>query len=226
MSRLRTGIAGAVVALLASGPAHAQLYLNETEGRFVGGSAIETFRVDENDPRSLGLFEPLGNLLLIPDCLAEARRAFVRQQWKKASVYYTLAETYGVEGTAVKQQLARCLYENGRTDAALERMRALTAQHPGSGDIWYNFGYLLINVKRHAEALEAFQEATRLSPGIPEYQFALACALAADGQLDASFALLKPLRKNHPRQFPLWMEGDSHYLLVIRADPRYQTLNR
>ncbi len=167
-----------------------------------------------------------GNLLLIPDSLAEARAAFARQEWKKALVYYELAEGYGVDGLSVKQQLARCLFETGRGPEALQRMQRLAAQNPDAAEVWYNLGYLLINSKQGAAATLAFREASRLAAAVPEYQFALACALAGDGKMDDAFAILLPLHGKFSARFSMWMEGDSDYLVAIRADPRYAKLGK
>ena len=141
------------------------------------------------------------NLVLIPDSLSEARGAFARQQWRKALVYYELAEGYGVEGTAVKQQLARCLYETGKAEESVHRMRALAGQFPGHAEVWYNLGYLLINQKAPAEATKAFREAARLSPSVAEYQFALACALALNQQMDDAAAFMDPVLKKAVQDF-------------------------
>jgi Flp pilus assembly protein TadD len=164
------------------------------------------------------------NLVLIPDSLAEARNAFVRQNWRKAQVYYELATGYGVDGIAVYQQLARCLYENGKRVESLKKMYQLSVQYPDSSEVWYNLGYILINSEAPAEAVKAFREAVRLSPAIGEYRFALACALAGNRQSDEAFKMLPELKKKHSKDFPLWMEGDNYYLKAIREDPRYSAL--
>lgn len=166
------------------------------------------------------------NLLLIPDSLAEARAAFARQEWKKALVYYELAEGYGVDGVAVKQQLARCLFETGRGPESIQRMQRLAALYPDTAEVWYNLGYILINSRQGAAAAQAFREASRLAAAVPEYQFALACALAGNGQMDEAFAILTPLQAKFAPRFPMWMEGDSDYLVAIRADPRYAKLTK
>jgi tetratricopeptide (TPR) repeat protein len=166
------------------------------------------------------------NLLLIPDSLGQARSAFSRQSWGRALVYYELAVGYGVDGIAIHQQLARCLFEAGRAPEALRRMAALAARFPSAAEVWYNMGYIFINTGAAAEAVKAFGEAVRLAPAVGEYHFALACAYALDGQLDETFQLLPGLRGQYPQRFPDWMEGDAPYLRIIRSDPRYPKLTQ
>ena len=62
------------------------------------------------------------------------------------------------------RRLTALLYEQGKTDAALELCRGLVALHPHRAAGWSALGAVLTRLERHDEAVEALDRALELDP--------------------------------------------------------------
>ena len=154
----------------------------------------------------------------------QARIATYQEQWDVARL--ALAELAGRSDARpmVSLEYARCLQRVGSVEAALTVARRVAADHPEQAAIQYALGYLLVYGGAYAEASHAFEQALVGAPDRAPYQFALACARANSGQLDAAWPILQRLAEEMPDGLAFWMDGDAEYLKVIRADPRYPEL--
>ena len=164
------------------------------------------------------------NIILIPDCLKQARSAFLQKSWNKAAVYYDLAFGFGVHGVSIMQQRARAYFELEREVEALKIMYDLTLRYKDVSVVWFNLGFILMQTEARSAALEAFDKAILLEPDNANFQFARACSLGVNGRVDEAWAILEELAKTHPEFMDSWLEGEAYYLKVFHQDPRFPAL--
>ncbi len=146
------------------------------------------------------------------------------QDWAKAEVIIRQVLQMGVAGAGPSRALTRCLYERGYKNDARELLRQLAAKYPGQFDLQFNYGLALIDTGDYSGAEKAFERARQIDPANPQGAFALACAYAAQDQMDRAWSLLQDLADTHPELMPGFMDGAAPYLKAIRADPRYPAL--
>jgi tetratricopeptide (TPR) repeat protein len=108
--------------------------------------------------------QAIGLLVLGRRGPAEQRFDRMLQRWPDDA--YALASRAHVRG------------ERGALDEALADAGALVAAHPtASAAHWFNYGYLLEQAKRHADAEQAFRRAVELDPKLDRAWFGLGLAL-------------------------------------------------
>ena len=93
----------------------------------------------------------------------------------------------------VRANLEDLLWRAGRFEEASEESRRTLSMDPNYGSSWYNLGWTEGMLDRHAEAIEAFQQAIRVDGEGAGVQAALAWAYARAGQRDEALALMEGL---------------------------------
>jgi tetratricopeptide (TPR) repeat protein len=123
--------------------------------------------------------QAIGLLVLGRRNLAEQRFDRMLQRWPDDA--YALASRAHVRG------------ERGALDQALQDASALVAAHPAaSAAHWFNYGFLLEQAKRNADAERAFRSAVALDPKLDRAWFGLGLALVRLKRFDeAETALLR-----------------------------------
>jgi tetratricopeptide (TPR) repeat protein len=108
--------------------------------------------------------QAIGLLVLGRREAAEQRFDRMLQQWPGDA--YALASRAHLRG------------ERGALDAALQDAGALVAAHPSSSAAhWFNYGYLLEQAKRTADAEQAFRRAVDIDPQLDRAWYGLGLAL-------------------------------------------------
>ncbi len=120
--------------------------------------------------------------------------------------------------------LAESYYRIGRETESGALLARTARKHPESIYVWFNIGVIQVQAEKYDNAIKAFMKVVDLSPDYRQGKFALACAYAGKGEMETAWPILVDLSAWNSDTLKRWMEGDKHYLQVIRNDPRYLTL--
>ncbi|MBU0677046.1 MAG: tetratricopeptide repeat protein [Verrucomicrobia bacterium] len=116
---------------------------------------------------------------------------------------------------------AKCRFELGETDQSISELASLVDKYPGSGMMWYGYGYVLIETEQYQGAVTAFTRASELMPKNGAVRFAIACGYAGLSRMDQAWTILEELSRTHSTAMRSWLAGDAPYIEAIRKDPRF-----
>jgi len=158
------------------------------------------------------------------------------------------AERFDPQSPIIRSNVAWCHYLAGRYDRAAAQVRGVLRDHP---DFTVAHGYLgqaLLELGRHAEALQAMERAVEISQGSPAYLAELGNALAVTGNRPRALEILKSLEERAKEQFVspyafamvyaglgqdeqaiVWLEKSAELsdprIVNVRAHPRFRHLH-
>ena len=156
-----------------------------------------------------------------------ARDALLAKQWAKAEAEIRRLMGMGVQALGLRMDLARCRFEQGDMDSALTILKDAASRHPDMLSVQYNYAYVLMGMKRYAEAAPILEIARQIDPNDGQTVFALACAYVEEGLMDKAWPMLTRLAQTHTEQMGYWMQGNESYLKTIRSHPDYaRTIQR
>ena len=100
--------------------------------------------------------------------------------------------------------LGVALHQQGRTEAALERLHAAVKARRKDAGIHYNLGTVFIDAGRYAEAEAALRAALKLGGRDPHLEMNLANALALQGKAQAALPFYRVACRRTPRSAAVW----------------------
>lgn len=107
---------------------------------------------------------------------------------------------------------ALLIYEDGRTESALEELRAALAADPNNATAWYNCGVVHAARDEDREALDCFAHALHLVPGYPKALYGAAGALQKLGRAEEALSACAKLLRQTPSDFDaLFLTGNVLY---------------
>ena len=113
--------------------------------------------------------------------------------------------------------LAHLHAQLGDREAGLQLLRQLVALDPDNGAHWFNYGFLLEESERHAEAEAAFRKATELKPELDRAWYGLGLALIRLERFDEAVTALKRNTQLQPMSPYGWYQLARVH--VDRAEP-------
>jgi tetratricopeptide (TPR) repeat protein len=93
---------------------------------------------------------------------------------------------------------ADLLRSTGEEAKAEQLLRVALKRIPTTGDIHHALGLSLVRQKRNHEALEALEQAAKLSPDNPRYVYVYAVALNSNGDADKAILVLQGAHNRFP----------------------------
>lgn len=160
----------------------------------------------------------------ILDSLRRAREKKAQSGWGDALVFFDLARSHGLESISIYQAMAECRLEMKDFGNAAKIVKGLLDRYPRRHDLWFNYGYLLMQSGDFVEAEAAFRKTSDLRPAIGFARFGIACALAAQDKLDVTWPILNELATSHPKFLGEWLKGETPWLQAIHNHPNYAEL--
>lgn len=113
------------------------------------------------------------------------------------------------------------LLRSGDSAQALRKADEVIAQRPRDAAMRFQRGVMLSELKRSAEAIDAFTRMTEDFPDLPEPYNNLAVLLAAQGQVDRARELLETALRHDPAYLTAHENlGDIYVRLALRAYER------
>lgn len=113
------------------------------------------------------------------------------------------------------------LFRGGDTAQALRKADELITQRPRDAAMRFQRGVMLSELKRTAEAVDAFTRMTEDFPDLPEPYNNLAVLHAAQGQIDRARELLETALRHDPAYLTAHENlGDVYVRLALRAYER------
>jgi tetratricopeptide (TPR) repeat protein len=113
-----------------------------------------------------------------------------------------------VDDPITRNNLANALVRAGRAEEAVAEYRRALERHPESGLAWYNYGILLEQVLHDvAHAEQAFQNAIRYAPGMPDAHYRLGRLYLDTARPDAAVEALTRAITLAPPTSPLLGEA-------------------
>ena len=163
----------------------------------------------------------------LPDALGSlqaARLAIAKGQWAVAERKLAHLIQLNVKTLGVAMDLAYCKYNAGQKEKALALMSSFTMHFSDNGLLWYNYGYILLQMQQYDQCVDVFSKAVEFQPKNSQAKFALACSYVLSEEKEQAWSILRRLAESHPAKMRVWLEGEKPYLLAIKNDPRYEDL--
>ena len=140
--------------------------------------------------------------------------------WRPCILAVALWST-AVAASAQDTREVERLFRSGDTAQALRKADEAIAQRPRDAAMRFQRGVLLSELKRTAEAIDAFTRMTEDFPDLPEPYNNLAVLLAAQGQIDRARELLETALRHDPGYLTAHENlGDIYARLALRAYER------
>jgi tetratricopeptide (TPR) repeat protein len=168
-----------------------------------------------------------------PAHLAEASDALAAGEtaWKEgdaagAMAHWTTAAQW-IDGYGLQEAIANAAEEAGRLDEALALREAQTRRFSGWAPAWIAHGQMLLRLGRREEGLASIRQARPLpgsEAGYPE--FALAAALALNGQIPEAQRMFTGLAQHDPEAFRRWIDTDPALRAGFTRIPNHTAILR
>jgi choline-sulfatase len=165
----------------------AALMASVTSGELHGAAAERALRdVVRQDPQNPQARQRLGFVLAESGRCAEAERHFA------SAIFNRLPSADPYLG------LAMCRAQRGAASESLATLRDARLVEPGNPTVEANIGLMALQLGRLDDAIRALTDAVKIDPDLHEARFALARALAREGQREAALREATELLRRLP----------------------------